>query len=106
MDCRISPTSWLKLSPQDGAVPIITIRSGEDVSKMTIALPMSPEVLPSMAVLLTYQGVLDTHTPPNTASAMISFVTGIRIMGGVNLISTIPWSTSGLIGGDKTGMVR
>ena len=45
VDCHLSPTSWHKLRPQGGAVPIITIRNREDVSMITIELPMSPGVL-------------------------------------------------------------
>ena len=102
MDCRISPTSWIKFRPQVGAVPIIPIISGEDISAVIIELSMPPGVLPPTLVLLTCQGFMDVHTLSNAASAMIYFVAGVKSVCGVNLISAIP----GFFDGGKTGMVR
>ena len=53
-----SPTSWITLRPQGGAVPIITVRTGEVGSMMPIALLISPDVLPLTPVLLNCRGVL------------------------------------------------
>ena len=58
VDYCLLPTSWLKLSPQGGVVPIIPIITGEEVSMMPIALPMSPGVLLLMPILLTCRVVL------------------------------------------------
>ena len=105
VDCRIFPTSWIKLIPQGGTVPIIIIRTGKYVSTILISLPISPGVLQSAPVVLTWQGVLDVHTPPDTASATISFVVGVRSICGANLIAAIPWSILSFVGGSKTEMV-
>ena len=99
---HISPTSWLKLRPQVGEVPIIPIRYEEDVSTMPIALSMLPGVLLSTPVLLTFCGVLNVHAPPDAVSTNISFVTGVRSIYGVNLIAEFPW----FVGRGKAGMVQ
>ena len=69
---------------------------------MTIELPMPPGVLLATPGLLTCHIVLDVRAPPDDAFAKTSFVAGIRSVGGVNIITTIPR----FIDGDKTGMVR
>ena len=102
VDFRIFPTSWIKLRPQGGAVTIIPIRYGEDFKKMLITLSMPPGVLPSTPLLLTCRGVLDIHVPPDTASATLYFISGIRSVCGINLIAAIP----GFVGRGKTGMDR
>ena len=53
-------------------------------------------------VLLNRRGVLDAHAPPDAASTTISFVAGVRSVGGVNTTTTIP----GFVDGGKKGMVR
>ena len=90
------------LRPKGGALPIIPIRAGEDVSTIPIELSIPPGVLPLTPLLLTCRGVLDLHAPPDTACTNISFVTSVRSVGGVNLITAIP----GFVGGGETGMVR
>ena len=102
VEFRIPPTSWTKLRPQGGAVPIIPIRSWEDVSTMPIELSMPPGVILLIPVLLTCRGVLDIHAPPEIVSAKVLFITGVRSANGVNLITKIP----GFVGGENTGMVR
>ena len=73
---------------------------------MPISLPISTGVLQSAPVVLTCQGVPDVHTPPDAASAKISFVVGVKSICGTNLITVIPWSILEFVGGGKTGMVR
>ena len=102
VDLRILPTSWLKLIPQVEAVPIIPIRSGEDVSTIPMTLPLSPVVLLSTPFLLTHHRFMDIHVMTNAVSAMISFVAGVRSVYVVNVIVAIP----GFVGIVKTGMVR
>ena len=99
---HMSPTSWLRLRPQGEAVPIITIRAGEDISTMPIELPVLLGVIPPILVLLTCRRVLDIHAPPDAASVNISFVEGVRSVGGDNLITAIP----GFVSGGNIGMVR
>ena len=106
VDCHIFPTSWLNLRPYGMAVPIMPIRTGEEILMITIALPILPGVLPPTPVLPTFQGVLDVHTPPDAMSATISFAAGVRIIHGVNLIAAAPWSIPRFVDGVNTGMVR
>ena len=101
VDFHISQTSWLKLRPRGIVVPIIPIRSGEDVLTMPISLPIFPGVLPLTPVLITRYGVLDVHTLPDAAPTKISFVAGVRSIYGIILIAEI----HGLVGRGKTGMV-
>ena len=58
----------------------------EYVSTMPIAIPMFAGVLPLTPIILTFQGVLNDHAPPDAVSATISFVTVVRIACGVNLL--------------------
>ena len=106
VDFCISPTSWIKLRPQGGSVPIIPIRTGEEISTMPMELPILPGVLPLTPVILTCRGFLDVHAPLNVASAKISFVSSVRSVYGINLIAAIYWSVPGFVGGGNTGMVR
>ena len=80
------PSSWLKLRPQGGKVTIIIIRSGKDISIMLIELSILPGVLPLTPVLITCHILLGFHVLPTA----IYFVTGVRSICGVNLISSIP----------------
>ena len=59
-----------------------------------------------MPGLINCCGVLLIHMPPNAASAMNSFVAGVRRVYGANIIGTIPWSIPGFFCGGKTGMVQ
>ena len=102
VDCRILSTSWINLIPQGVSSPIIPIIYGEDVSKIPITLSMPPGMLPLMPVLLNCRLVLDVHAPPDAMSTNVSFVSGIRSVGGVNIITKIPVFVSR----GKTGMVR
>ena len=90
------------MRPQGGVVPIIPIRSGEDISTMPIEFLFLPGVLPYTPVILPRRRALDAHTPLNAAFAMIFFVTGVRNVYGINLIAAIPW----FVGRGKTGMVQ
>ena len=91
---------------QGDEVQIITIKNGADGSTIPISLGMLPGVLPLKPTLLARRGVLDVHVLPDAVSAIIYFVTGIRSICGVNLISANPWSIPELVGGVKKGMVR
>ena len=102
VDFSTSLTYRIKLRPQGGAVPIIPIRSGEELSTMTTILSMPHGVLPLTPVLLTCHGVLDVHAPPYAASANISSLAGVRSVGGVNLIVPIP----GFVYESKTGTIQ
>ena len=108
LDCRISPTSWIKLRPQGGLVPIIPIRTGEDVSTIPIALPMLHGLLMLMPGLLTCCGVLWIHTLPDAVSTKIPLVAGVKCFCGVNLIVIILWSIPGFVSGghDRNGPVN
>ena len=88
-DCRILPTSWLKLRPQGGEVPKIPIITGEDVSMKPITFPILPVVLSLAPVLLTCKKSLGVHALANAVSTTISFIPGIRSTYGVNLIAVI-----------------
>ena len=90
------------MRPQGGAVPIIPINSGEGVSTMSIALSIPPGVLLLNPVLLTHRVVMDIQAPPETTSANIYFVPGVRSVSGVNIIYAIPR----FVGGGKKDMVR
>ena len=68
---------------------------------MLTELSIPPGVLPLMPVLITLHRVLDVHTPLDAASTTIFFISGIRSVFGVNLITAIPW----FIDGGKAGMV-
>ena len=87
---------------QGRTVPIITIRAGEGVSTILIALSMLHGVLPLSPVLLTCRKILDVHALLDTACATISFVVGFTSIGGGNIIDAIPR----FVGGGKIGMVR
>ena len=101
VDFRIFTTSYLWLRPHGGAVPMIPIRAGEDVSTIPMVLLILHGVLPLTHVLLTCRRVMWIHAPPDVASATTYFVKGIRSVCGVNLIAAIP----GFICRVKTGMV-
>ena len=103
VDFCVSPTSWLKLSPQSRSVPINPIIAVGDVSIIPISLPMLAGVLPLTPVLLNHCGVLDIHATPDDRHYVQnnSFFTGIRSVCGVKIITTIP----GFIRGGNTGMV-
>ena len=106
VDCRLLPTSWIKLSPQGGKFPTIPIRTGEDDSKTITSLQMSPRMLPLNPVLITCYGVLLIHAPPDAASTTTSFAVGVNSVCGANISGAIPWSISWLIKGVKTGIVQ
>ena len=88
------------MSPQGGAVPIIPIRDGSEVSAMPKKLSMPPGVLPSTPVLITYHVFLVVNKPPVAASTKISFFKGIRSVSVVNIIAAIP----GVVGWVNIGM--
>ena len=106
VDCNLSPIYWIKLRSQGGVVTTIKIRTGEEGSTMKIASPMLPGVLPLTPILLTRHGVLGVHAPPNSASATIYFITGVKSVFDVNLIGTIHWPIHGFVRVSKTGMAR
>ena len=106
VDFCLLPTSWLTLSPQDGEVPKVPIRTSEEGSSTLTSLWMSPGVLPSTPILLTYPGLLLIHVLPDTISATTFFVAVGKSVCGSNIMGTIPCSIPGFIGRGKTGIFR
>ena len=73
---------------------------------MLTELQISPEVLPSTPVRLTYRRIMLTHPPPYATSTMTYFVADAKSRCGVNTIGATPWSISGFITGGKIGMAQ
>ena len=69
---------------------------------LAINFLMIPGVLLLTPVVLTCHGVLDINAPSDTMCANISFISGVRSVGGANLVATIP----GLIVRGKIGVVQ
>ena len=70
---------------------------------MQIELLIPPGALTFMPVLLTCRGFLDIPALSKAVSVSISFVVGVMIVYGFNLISAVPMFVGG--GQDRDGTV-